>query len=1443
MSFIASVRGTDAPPPLTGDQLEDAPSDDLVSRWVLGAVGAGFLVLCLLQEWGLIEDDTKLSLILAPGAYLRASLHLWSDHLFAGAVTQSVSLYFPMGPVFEVARLLGVPTWVTERIWLAVLLTVGFWGVVRLAEALRIGKPYARVLAGVAYCITPIVLSWTTTTAALLAVVLLPWVVRPLVVGSREGSTRRAAAHSGLALALMGGANATVVLAVLPLAVIWLLTRTPGRRRRSLIGWWVVAVGCACFWWAFSLLLAGKYGYNYLPYTETAADTTATTSAFEALRGASYWTDYDSLGGTLLPGVWTVVSSTAVIVGTSTLTALGLVGLCRRTPERRVLVASMAVGVVAIAAGYAGASGAPFAHGVQLLLDTTLTPFRNVSKFAPDVALPLALGLASTLSLAPRRRARRAKSSRGATILAFGVAGVTVAALVVAATPFWRLQLYGTGGFQAIPSYWNQAGKWLDTHQGHHNALLVPGANSAQYTWGDPIDEPLEAVSTSPLVWSDVIPLGSNGSTQTLSAVERVLDSGTSAPGFAQFLARQGIAYVIERNDLNLTATGAPPPAQVHQVLSETAGLTEVAAFGPVLPRHQVQVGTLPLYNSPADTHLRPVEIYRVAGSLPTVRTYPVSNPVIVSGDAGSLLPLESTGILESRASVLAGDSLTGAAAQATKATWAITDGNQRRDIGFGAVRNNASYLLGPDQILNSKPLSIPLTYTVVPGARHQTVEAPIGGVASVAASSYGSSNLYVLPTAGPASAFDGNPGTAWVANATNDSVGQWLSATFTRPITLSTITVTPLAGSPLQPTIARITIATDRGSVERSLTPRDAPVRLTVPRGATRFIKFTIDAVRPAQQESTDGIAVGAGITDVRIPGASFQQNMKIPSDETANFSAPSRNPPVVALSRPLPNANLFLGSSATDDPEMSRTFTLPKSIATDVTGYAVPVPSASLESLINFFRSPTLLNPQVTASSWLGGLPRFRPENLLGTPRSPWIAGLGDGHPVLTLTWNGSQTVDSADLTLTPNASRPTVVSVAGAIGPAQRVRVPTKGGLIHFAPIVGNALRITFLQSAPKETISPTYDSPVTLPVGLASLRVPNLDLADVPAPDMSFPLVLTCGQGPPLTVDGTSIATSVTATLGDLIDLKPVRITACAPNSLPLAAGMHHVQARSAFGPFEVTSLTLENPLSAFASTHPQAKRTASVLSWNAASRTVGMGAGNATYLVIPQNYNQGWVATLNGRILDSVRIDGWQQGYIVPAGAAGTVQLAMTSDGIFRLGLLLGALLLVVLLLLAFLPSKRPTLEPLSARRPPPFWVLSVASVLLLFLVGGPLALTALPLLVAARKWGGRPMAAVAFIAFMVAGVAVAWNAGAQPSTHSGAFGHLAQIASIVAFGAVLSATAAERRSGRSLAGSGLERHPAPLDDSDNPGPTTGSIGLVAADTGTTMRVTDVGQEE
>ena len=544
------------------------PCTDPLSRWWLAGAGMVCLILSFAQSWGLIEDDTHLPLIMAPLKFIAWSLHISNQQLFGGSVYQT-GLMFPMGVFFAITNLLHVPTWCAERIWLAALLTIGFWGLVRVAEALGIGTRSARILGGVAYCVAPIVVTWAQTSADLLAVVFLPWMLLPLIAGSRQGSPRRAAARSGVAVALMGGTNAAVIFTTFPIALIWLGTRTRGPRRRQLCLWWFVAVGLAAFWWLVSAALVGKYGFNYLPFTETSTVTTQTASGFEALRGASYWLDYFSLGGPLLQGTWTLVSVPIVIISTATVTALGLAGLCRRIPERLFLISCLALGVAVICVGYSGALAGPFSHTVQHLLQTGLAPFRNISKFSPDVSLPLALGLAWCVSVpfwrSDRKGVRNAEDSTSsiatprAPVSLMLLRVVAVMAVVIAAAPFWQQNLYRSGGFTAIPRYWTQVGNWLDSHQGHENAMLVPGSMVGTYTWGNSGNEPLQFLTDTSVEFRNIIPLSSQGYIQMVDAVETVLDNGTSAPGLAEYLSRGGVKYVIERNDLNLGEVWCTP--------------------------------------------------------------------------------------------------------------------------------------------------------------------------------------------------------------------------------------------------------------------------------------------------------------------------------------------------------------------------------------------------------------------------------------------------------------------------------------------------------------------------------------------------------------------------------------------------------------------------------------------------------------------------------------------------------------------------------------------------------------------------------------------------------------------------------------------------------------------------------------------------------------------
>ena len=1378
--------------PIETQSISDPPIEPL-SRWSLAGLAAFFLTLTFLQAPGLIIDDTKLPVIMAPLAWIQSSLHLWNQSVASGSVqSESYGYLFPMAPFFELMHVAHIPVWCAERVWLALLLTVGAWGVVRLAEALGIGKRWARLLGAVAYCVAPLVVDWAAVSAALMAVVLLPWVLQPLVVGSKTGSPRRAAAKSGVAIALIGGVNATIILSALPLAVIWLLTRERGPRRRSLVGWWVVCVFLACFWWIAATLLQGKYGYNYLPYTETPTATTSTGSVFDALRGTSFWQNFDDVGGPLIPGGWTLVTSGVAIVATALVAALGLAGLTRRIPERLFLVAGLSFGVFVIAIGYGGRLGGPFSSAVINLMQGSLGPFRNVSKFSPLVSLPLALGLTSLVSTVSLDGQRHQWPNRFIRDHWHSIIGtLAVVAVVLSAIPFWQLQLYPSGGFAAIPSYWSQTANWLDSHQGHQTALLVPGANFAEYTWGSPQDEPLSVLASTSVTVRSIIPLGSDGNTAMLSAVEDALATGTSQPGLAEYLSRSGIDFVVERNDLNLKTTGAIPPAQVHQVLSQTPGLVLVAAFGPLLPRSQVTQGDLPVYDSNSSVHLRSVEIYKVEPPVSEVQTYPASNPLVVSGSSGSLLPLAGAGVLNGRAAVLANDPHAAGAASNAGANWVVTDGNQRRAVAFGKVDDNLSYLLGAGQVLYRFP---PLTYGTFGAPDAQTVAAPIG-VAQVSASSYGSSTLQLEPSEGPSSAFDGNPSTAWVASSIRQSANQSISITFDRAVPLTSIVVTPLDDSAQRPTIKWVTITTDRGSVRRYIPVRNAPVRVSVTPGKTLHLRITIDATRPNSKPANPPL--GAGITEVAIPGITFQPAMQLPSDELATFSGATRAQPVLSINDPVTNPNLdFTGPVATVEP-VARKFVLPTAISATVSGTAVPTPGTRLDQLLKVLATPTHQAVQISASSWLRDLPRFRPDNLLQKSSTPWIAGLSDPSPSLTLRWTGDRSVNSISLGLSRQTSRPTEITITSSAG-TRRAAVPRSGGIVSFAPLTTDALTIHFtaasirtsaIPSGPQAVGLPTPPK-VGLPVGLSSLKVPALGNLSTPSPSPSTKVALACGTGPALHVDDSVVPTQVTGTLGDLVNLQPLDIRSCGPQTTTLAAGSHVISFPSGSA-FRVTSLLV--PQSHSSSTQEDATRSVHVMSWTPARRTLRIGAGPATYVQVAQNFSTGWEATLNGRALEPVRLSGWEQGWIVPAGQSGVMTMSFEPDHTYRAALLIGGVFLLGLFILALARGNRFRSGPVGQRENLPAIALASIAALGVFCIGGVLVLLLVPLVAITYRWGSSVTAAIAGLSFTVAGVIVAIHPDAAAALASRSIGAPVEILAVTAFCAAVSSVIVEER--------------------------------------------------
>jgi arabinofuranan 3-O-arabinosyltransferase len=93
----------------------------------------------------------------------------------------------------------------------------------------------------------------------------------------------------------------------------------------------------------------------------------------------------------------------------------------------------------------------------------------------------------------------------------------------------------------------------------------------------------------------------------------------------------------------------------------------------------------------------------------------------------------------------------------------------------------------------------------------------------------------------------------------------------------------------------------------------------------------------------------------------------------------------------------------------------------------------------------------------------------------------------------------------------------------------------------------------------------------------------------------------------------------------------------------------------------------------------------VLVWTAQRRVLRVSASARSYLVINENFNVGWRASIGGRRLQTVRLDGWKQGWLLPAGTAGVVTLTYLPDRLYHDAVVGGLGAVGLILLFALLP--------------------------------------------------------------------------------------------------------------------------------------------------------------
>ncbi len=1416
-------------------------------RWSIIVWLVAFAVFAISSR-GQIFFDTKLGVDIDPLGFYARLWHLWNPTEWFGTLQdQYIGYAFPMAPFYLAGQLLKVPVWLVERLWLSLLVAVGFAGLVKLAEAARIGTDRSRMVAGLAFALWPtftIVIG--STSAGILPGLLAPWAVLPLVRVTETGSLARAAARSGAAVLFMGGVNATSTLYPLILPALYILTQMRGRRLVKLAALWAAAVLLATAWWLVPLVLQAAYSYNFLPFVEQAATTTGTMSAAAFLRGAGNWTAYLNLGQPWLRAGWVMIAYPVAVMAAAIAAGTGLAGLSRRDlPVSGWLRLSLGTAALIALAGYPGAAGGLFHHPVNVLLDGVGAPLRSVYKVEPVAAAVIALGIAHALVLRTSR-ASLAGDPAPRALWHFFAAPVIGLVLLGLAYPQVSGQVLNAGSFRAVPDYWYQAAAYLRQHSPRAPALVVPAAAHGEFVWGEPVDEPLEPLARSPWAAQGLVPYGGAGSELLLRSVQAAINSGERIPGLAATLRRSGIGYVLVRNDLSPGSIGYTPPQAVHEALA-SSGFHLVASFGPAVSGAQYSPGSAQTAGDSGSAQAQAalpaypaIEVF-AAGAAPVrpppaAAALPLSKTVLVNGGADALLQLTGQRVLAPSAPVvIAGDPL-----PVKPAEWAVTDALRRADNAFGSIDTTGSYTYtaterNPPQDPLGSPGGQPRQLLPVPAAGHQTV-AVLAGAAAVSASSSGSW-LGETPQIDPVNVFDGNPDTVWTEASPTSAVGQWVQIRFDHRLVLPrSVAISLLDDLSSRPVASRLTVRTDAGALTSPVRRTGAAQQIFVPPGATRTLRITIAAARGGVPGGP-----GAGFAGVRIPGVRVTRYLR-PARDPAGRAAPAT---VISFDQPVPSPASLANVAAY--PPLARTFTTADPGQFRFTASALAVPGPALDAILTSLTPVRAKTLEVSASSTYGSLPSLAAANLLRSDPGPWIAG--SQHASLRLSWRGTRTIKSVVIQPLPGfAAEPESIKITSPDG--VRFASVGLGGITTIAPPLRTSkMTISFPVVQYATTAQPVSGQPVRLPVGLSSLSIPALNglRPAMPAPGASF--TLPCGSGPPVTVDGRALRTKVAGRIGSLITFKPVHVRLCGPDSAVwLRTGQHRVLAASQ-GAFRLTGLDLVNagtaglpgvpPAQALQQSGPREPgaagglRSVRVLAWNQEFRQVRVAPGAAAYLELHQNANAGWTATLNGRTLRQVRLDGWQQGFVMPAGKGGVVTLTFKPVKFYHVWIILSAAGALSLLLAGMAGRKRgPAREeretareergsvreqmdrPSRAARalragfPPRAmragfphrgrWLCLLALTVLIAIVGGPVAFAVPVVAVLAYR---RPswLGAVAGAGMVAAGVLTAVAAHpASPGT--GAFGAPAQVCALVALCCALMPVLPDGRAGGMLSG-------------------------------------------
>lgn len=1143
-----ATPGTDLP--VEDSETKQRPLREITPRTAERLLTAVAIAVSAIQAPGLIFTDSRSDLTANPSLFLSRVVEVWSSTYDFGHVQsgQFVGYLFPMAPFYAGGTAIGLPMWVVQRIWLALLLIAAAIGVSRLLGALWDRRDgLARLVAGLVFMLNPYIVTQVNRgTVTLLAYAVLPWLLYAAHKALLEPRRWRWPVTAGLLVAAGGGGvNAAVLVWVVlaPVSLILYEVAVIGRSRRA--AWsalWRTGICVAglSLWWVIPVGLQSTYGADFLSFTEQPSTIWATNSVSESLRLLGYWITYFQIGfgasRPVVPPTSVYLFMPLLVAGSFAVPVMAFSFLSRTW--RRAYIPFFVL--LAVGATIAMSVGFPPGKPLNRLLVSAYYEFpllqilRTTYKAAPLLALALA-ALVGTGGAEAVRRIRQVGNRRAA------LAGVLMAPVIFGWPLVAGTALDSALTYKDVPSYWRQAAADIDAKTAPgHRALILPGQQFGVYSWGTTFDPIAPAITKTPVAQRYSVRYSDAHSSQLISTVDNLVQQRRQVPGQVESLLHLlGVQQVLVAADGLPQNSGEIDPASAQGAFSQVSNLRRpTATYGPRLTVSPA-VG-----RGGAVEQLPSIRRFAIKGNSSiesgSVRAHPRGNETLVSGDANAIVELAAHGLLPKNAAIMfSGDQTRPEIRRLVRrgARLFITDTNRRQTVlATRTTHDQGTVLSTRDRIAPEVP-----SYALFAGIGNakQTV-AEYTGIDYV--TNPEGPQLLLRPEARPYAAVDGDLKTTWTpANFLADK--RWLEIALKRPRKVGSIEIHPHRDSLVQTTSVGLSVD---GAPEKKIVLLPGWNNVSVGDAAIRRIR-----IRILHTSTFGGIDLG-GIDEIRLPSLKPREWLRTPIWTAQALAGRNlRHTPIsILLSRqstsdPYRGSGAFGGPVPTGDPKstfdpergMDRLVSVPTARAFAASGWASSAPWTPDWRFDRLLKMPS--GWRFEGSPRFEGLPINRASSAFDRDaRTSWITEARSGiQPWIE--WRSPRPIKVSKIKLQRGAveyRRPTQVKVSFGGLTTGVIDVGRDGTIALPQPFTTRKVRIDFVK-----TVAPN---------GLAKYRLlPAMAISDISVSGMKAPRAkragrfsTTCGELSINSGDG-SIRARVSGSVADLNNARPLRFRAC------------------------------------------------------------------------------------------------------------------------------------------------------------------------------------------------------------------------------------------------------------------------------------------------------------